>query len=80
MSRKKWLQKDYGRKISSGRLKSRLVLILRRNGFSVFLETDRKKSYFLSINPQYIGLGLSNLEVLTSCHNLEMDNFDDYIS
>jgi hypothetical protein len=34
---------------------------------------------FLSTNSQDIGVGLSDLEVRTSCQNLEMDDFDDYI-
>jgi hypothetical protein len=69
MSRKISLRKSYGYKISSRRLKSSLILLFRRKGFSVFGETDINKSHFLSTNLRDIGVGLSNLRVLTSCQS-----------
>jgi hypothetical protein len=42
---------------------------LRRIDFSVLRRIDREKSHSSSTNSQDIGVGLSNLEVLTSCQS-----------
>jgi hypothetical protein len=80
MSRKKSLRKDYGCKISSGGLKSRRVAVLRSKGFSVFGKTGRNKPHFFATNLLDIGVGSSNLEVSTSCQNLQLEESPGFFS